>query len=247
MTQADSVLSTPPTNTSANNPPEVMTHDDELGMAWWNALSERQRAKWSTIAGNTGRVKDAWEAFKRGSVDQTPPVDPTRRRFLTVAAIGSIAGAGGLAFAAAAPNDVPPAPLAKPVSTSAPDPIYAVIERHRDLAKICDAAWKVRGKCKDFGTLTEEEKAHVRKLNDAVDEAHLPLEAAAENLINTEPTTHAGIIAALFYMRIQHRNDGEHMIEGWLEDEDSEQYIDWRDAWFETLIQAVLQLDEVRS
>ena len=107
MTQADSVLSTPPTNTSANNPPGVMTRDAELGMAWWNALSERQRAKWSAIAGNTGRVKDAWEAFKRGSVDQTPPVDPARRRFLTVAAVGSIISAGSLAFAAAAPNDVP--------------------------------------------------------------------------------------------------------------------------------------------
>jgi hypothetical protein len=44
-------------------------------------------------------------------------------------------------------------------------------------------------------------------------------------------------------MRIQHRNDGEHMIQGRLEDEDGERYIDWRDAWLETLIQAVLQLD----
>jgi hypothetical protein len=33
MTQATRVLSTPPTNTSANNPPgQPMTHDDELGM-----------------------------------------------------------------------------------------------------------------------------------------------------------------------------------------------------------------------
>ena len=168
------------------------------------------------------------------------PVDPTRRRFLAVAAVGSMIGAGSLAFAAAAPNDVPQA-VTVPQGA---DPIYAVIERHRDLAKICDAAWKVRGKCKDFGTLTEAEQAHVLKLNDAVDEAHLPLEAAAVDLFNTAPTTHAGIITALFYMRIQHRNDGEHMIQGWLEDEDDERYIDWRDAWLETLIQAVLQLDD---
>jgi hypothetical protein len=39
--------------------------DDELGMAWWNGLSERERARWSREAGNTGRAKDAWEAFKR--------------------------------------------------------------------------------------------------------------------------------------------------------------------------------------
>jgi hypothetical protein len=169
-----------------------------------------------------------------------PPVDPTRRLFLTVAAVGSIVGAGSLAAAAMASNDVPKA-VTVPQGA---DPIYAAIERHRDLAKICEAAWKVRGKCKDFGTLTEAEQAHVLKLNDAVDEAHLPLEAAAVDLFNTAPTTHAGIITALFYMRIQHRNDGKHMIQGWLEDEDSARYIDWRDAWLETFIQAVLQLDD---
>ena len=80
MIEADRVHSTPPTNTSANNPPDQpMTHDDKLGMAWWNALTKQERAKWSAIAGNTGRVKDAWEAFKRGSMDQSPP--QTRRRF----------------------------------------------------------------------------------------------------------------------------------------------------------------------
>jgi hypothetical protein len=39
------------------------TKDDELGMAWWNGLSERERAHWAALAG-TGRVKDAWELFK---------------------------------------------------------------------------------------------------------------------------------------------------------------------------------------
>jgi hypothetical protein len=92
--------------------------------------------------------------------------------------------------------------------------------------------------------LTEAEKARVGELNDATDAAGLPLEAAAMDLFATAPTTRAGIIAALFYMRIQHRNDGEHMIQGWLEDEDGERYIDWRDAWLETLIQAVLHLDD---
>jgi hypothetical protein len=51
---------------------QPMTKDDELGVAWWNALTKQERAKWSAIAGNTGRAKDAWEAFKRASVDQTP-------------------------------------------------------------------------------------------------------------------------------------------------------------------------------
>src|SRR5882762_9842369 len=72
--------------------------------------------------------------------------DPTRRRFLAVAAVGSIAGAGSLAFAAAAPNDVPqavtvpPAPLAKPVSTSAPDPMFGIIEAHRKADRDHEAA-----------------------------------------------------------------------------------------------------------
>ena len=77
-----------------------MTPDDILGMAWWNALSEKERAKWSAIAGNTGRPKDAWEAFKRGSADQPPPVDDARRRFLAVAAGASVASVGALAVAA---------------------------------------------------------------------------------------------------------------------------------------------------
>ena len=68
MTQADSVLSTPRITASKTNPPDQpMTRDDELGMAWWNSLTKQEREKWSAVAGNTGRVKDAWEAFKRGS------------------------------------------------------------------------------------------------------------------------------------------------------------------------------------
>ena len=38
--------------------------DDELGMAWWNSLTERERSFWLGVAGNSGRAKDAWEAFK---------------------------------------------------------------------------------------------------------------------------------------------------------------------------------------
>jgi|SRR5271169_385678 len=37
--------------------------DDELGMAWWNGLSEPERARWARLAG-TGRAKGAWELFK---------------------------------------------------------------------------------------------------------------------------------------------------------------------------------------
>ena len=197
MTQADSVYITPPTNTSANNPPEVMTHDDELGMAWWNALSERQRAKWSTIAGNTGRVKDAWEAFKRGSVDQTPPVDPTRRRFLITAAIGSVVGAGSLAAAAMAPNDVPqavtvPLALGKPVSTSAPDPMFGMIEAHRKADRDHEAALDEQERLEWIG-------------DDAADSAaeascHAAFKAF-DALLSAAATTVPGVLAQLAYLQ----------------------------------------------
>ena len=51
-----------------------MTKDDELGMAWWNSLTERERAKWSAAAGNTGVAKDAWQSFKKSTPDK--PVMP---------------------------------------------------------------------------------------------------------------------------------------------------------------------------
>jgi hypothetical protein len=63
MTQADCVLSTPPTNTSALDHPMMF-----------------------------------------------PPRDPSRRRFLAVAAVASAVGAGTLA-AAAAPSVLAPLPL----------------------------------------------------------------------------------------------------------------------------------------
>ncbi len=47
-------------------------NDDEwLGMAWWNALPEEDRLRWTQEAGGTGRVVDAWTAFKR-SVPAAP-------------------------------------------------------------------------------------------------------------------------------------------------------------------------------
>jgi hypothetical protein len=71
MIQADCVLSTPPTNTSAIDHPMMF-----------------------------------------------PPVDPTRRRFLAAAAVGSFVGAGSLAAAAMAPD----IPQAVTVPSIAPSP-----------------------------------------------------------------------------------------------------------------------------
>jgi hypothetical protein len=58
-----------------------------------------------------------------------PPRDPTRRRFLTVAAGASFVGAGSLAAAAMAANDVPQAVTVPHVSLS--DPAFALIVERR--------------------------------------------------------------------------------------------------------------------
>src|ERR1700675_4031374 len=195
MAKADSVLSTPPTNTSANNPPgQPMTRDDELGMAWWNRLNERERARWSAIAGNTGRVKDAWETFKRGSVDQTSPVDPTRRRFLAVAAVASAVGAGTLAAATQAAN-VPQA-----VTTAiGPDPIYDVIEQHRKAAREHIEALNIHCAFEEWGMQGEKLQEYER-LVALTDVAWVAMAEAGYALVNTKPTTLAGILAVCKYM-----------------------------------------------
>ena len=82
MTQADSVHSTPPTNTSAIDHPIMF-----------------------------------------------PPVDPTRRRFLAVAAVASVVSAGTLAAAAAMDPSVPAAVTMPRHST--PDLMFGIIEAHR--------------------------------------------------------------------------------------------------------------------
>jgi hypothetical protein len=175
---------------------------------------------------------------KADCVYSTPPTNTsvTRRKILGTAAVAAAALAASGAVAAA----IPAAAIAAMPTT---DPIYAAIERHKDLAKTFDAAWEVRGRCKDW-KMTEEEEAHVQNLNDAIDEIGLPLEAAAMDLFNTAPTSHSGMIAALRYIRTQHGNGGDHMVQGWLENEDGERYVDWMDAWLETLIEAVRDLDD---
>ena len=71
-------------------------------------------------------------------------------------------------------------PSAAPKASSAPvDPIYAAIKTHRGRVKAHDTVWQVRAGFKDFGKMTEDEKAQLQQFNDATDAAHLPLEAAA--------------------------------------------------------------------
>ena len=175
------------------------------------------------------------------SVHSTPPtntpVDQARRHFLTVAAGAALATA---ATAAAAPAE--------------PDPIYAAIDKHKALTVPFDAAWKVRGRCKDFGALTEEEKQHIRKLNETIDAAGLPMEQAACDLIDTVPTTPAGIVAAIRVIQNYYRDDlggrDNHMPNGeWLyeDDDDPRNGRDWLECFLDTLAEAVEALAHPRG
>jgi hypothetical protein len=191
MTQADSVLSTPRITASKTNPPDQPTRDDELGMAWWNSLTKHERAKWSALAGNTGRPKDAWEAFKRGTMDQTPPVDQARRRFLAVTVGASVASVATLAVAA-----MPVAAIGIPMTAAAPaiDPAFALIAAHR-VAEIAHGdVINAQDEAEDkYGIHSEEAWEAAERSGDMADEVN----AVCWKLATTPPTTLAGVAAVL--------------------------------------------------
>jgi hypothetical protein len=140
-----------------------------------------------------------------------------------------------------------PAAAALPVVVAAaePDPIFAAIEKHKKLTVPYDAAIKARGSYNDCGALTEEETQHLSKLNDAIDEAGLPMEQAACELFDTKPTTPAGVVAAIRVIQAHYRDDGEHMPSGeWLyEDEDDPQNgRDWLECFLDTIAEAVTEM-----
>jgi hypothetical protein len=113
-----------------------------------------------------------------------PPVDPTRRHFLTVAAGGTVAAA------------IPTAVLA---AAAAVDPIYALIERHKQAAAAHDATTEVRAHFDDLN-MNEEQKEQFYALEAAVDSAWDSLDEVGTDLVNTKPATLAGIVALCRYV-----------------------------------------------
>jgi hypothetical protein len=156
------------------------------------------------------------------------PVDPTRRRFLTVAASGAVAL----------------------TATPGADPIYAAIERHKAAGVPWDAAVDVRSVFPEFEPLTDEQWEKRDALDDAEADAREVLNDAGIALINTAPTTPAGFVAAIRYMQRQTRDDGTFMpfdirfefdagSEG-----DGGVVLGWIDAWLDTIADAVAALDK---
>jgi hypothetical protein len=147
MTQADSVLSTPPTNTSAIDHPIMF-----------------------------------------------PPRDPTRRRFLAVAAVGSVVGAGSLAAAAMA-SSIPQAVTVPSIASSPalPDPVFGLIEAHRKAGCDHEAALVEQARLEQIG-----DNAAAWLVSEAPCHAEFN---AFDALLSAAATTVPGIVAQLAYLQ----------------------------------------------
>jgi hypothetical protein len=119
-----------------------------------------------------------------------PPREPTRRRFLAVAAVASVVSAGTLAAAAAMDPSVP---VAVTISRhSRPDPVFGLIEAHRQ-AGLDHAAALVK-------------QAHLEQIGDPAADlvGEGPCHAefnAFDALLSGAATTPPGIRAKLAYLQ----------------------------------------------
>jgi hypothetical protein len=142
-------------------------------------------------------------------------VAPTRRRFLSTAAT---LAAGGAALAVA----IPPA-----VATQS-DPIFPMIERHRELSAHCRAAYDISGNLLDGPEFDAAEAVSVEKHDRLIDHA--------DALIGCEPTTMAGVLAAMRYVATlpdwQEPSDAE-----WISGDGAS--MDWHQAFLDTLANAI--------
>jgi hypothetical protein len=123
-----------------------------------------------------------------------PPRDPTRRRFLA-AAVASAAGAGTLAAAAAMNQSVPQA-----VTTprqSGPDPLHDVIEAHRKAAREHTEAIDLEAAFEEAHAIKGEEYDRLCAVTMA---AYYAMADVGRHLVNTRPTTLAGILALCKYI-----------------------------------------------
>jgi hypothetical protein len=151
MTQADSVHSTPPTNTSARH---------------------SRRSILGAIAGSA-------------------------------AAAGGIAAAEGINLSANKINVLAPKTPSKEITPSQgieADPIYAVIERHRKACREHNEALDIHMDFEEIG-MTGAKLEEYTRLVAETDAAYDELEDAGLDLINTQPTTMAGIFALCQYIK----------------------------------------------
>jgi hypothetical protein len=118
------------------------------------------------------------------------PIDSRRRRFLAVAAGASV---GTLAVAAAMPAAVPYS------AACAVDPIYAAIEAHRKACREHHEAIDIHMDFEEVG-MTGAKLEKYNSLVAETDAAYYRLDDVGCDLINTRPTTLAGILALCRYI-----------------------------------------------
>jgi hypothetical protein len=85
-------------------------------------------------------------------------------------------------------------PVTQPLLSFPADPIYAAIERHKATGAVLGAAVTVRSRLPDLH-MNDEQQRQLKRLEEAIDDAWELCEQAGIDLINTEPTTLAGIVA----------------------------------------------------
>ena len=121
---------------------------------------------------------------------------------------------------------------------AASDPIYNAMERHRAAMQPYGAAVDVRA------SYDESDRSEVEWMDAAVDVARERCIEAAVDLINTSPTTIAGSVEVLRYIREQLKDDGEYMPHHLIHDSpgDARDTIGWVDAFLETVVDAMSDL-----
>jgi hypothetical protein len=80
------------------------------------------------------------------------------------------------------------------------DPIYAVIEQHRKAAAEHLEALRVQFAYEEHGGIKGERLEEYQRLDGETDEAYRRMEDASGELVNTKPTTLAGIVALCRYI-----------------------------------------------
>jgi hypothetical protein len=120
-----------------------------------------------------------------------PPRDPTRRRFLAVAAVASAVSAGTLAAAAAMDPSVPAAVTMPGHST--PDPVFGLIEAHRKAGCDHEAALVEQARLEQIG-----DNAAAWLVSEAPCNAEFK---AFDTLLSAAATTVPGIVAQLAYLQ----------------------------------------------
>ena len=120
-----------------------------------------------------------------------PPRDPTRRRFLAVAAVASVVSAGTLAAATAMDPSVPAA-VTMP-RHSRPDPVFGLIEAHRRASAAHGIALVEQARLEQIGDLDAAWSIAEQPCHDDF--------GAFDALLSAEATTVPGIVAQLAYLQ----------------------------------------------